>query len=90
MYQYRVTVNQAQGPILEHIPDNWPQIGETLEERGGYAKLERRSVEDTAEMEEILSDPDNAQYWIVLGNKCLSPWEIFAEFDYRSQNVSYR
>ena len=85
MYQYRVTVNQAIGPVCEHVPANWGQIAQTLEERGGYAKLERRNVEDRAGMEDILSDPDMAQYWTCLGKICFSPWEIFAELDYVTQ-----
>ena len=80
MYQYRITVQSAQGPITEHYDaSKWSIICETCEERGLYAKLERRLVVD-GEILLMVSDPTG--YIRLNSGSVVCPWEILAAADY--------
>lgn len=82
-HQYRITVNKTQGEITEHYNSaQWERICELMEQRGGYAKLERRLVSDH-DMKRLLGD-EYLDGWIFLEEEGLSigPWNIFAEADF--------
>lgn len=77
-HQFRVTVNGTVGEVLEHIPASWGENAESVEERGAYAILERRTVA-TGD----ISDCHVWDGWITLGNVAFTGWTIIAELDYR-------
>ena len=79
-YQYRITVNGSQGEILDHIPDErWSLICEVMEQRGQYAKLERRLI-TTHDILPLLVDPTG--YIKLNDNVVVCPWQILAEADF--------
>ncbi|HHX70981.1 MAG TPA: hypothetical protein GX708_23395 [Gallicola sp.] len=77
-YQYRITVNQQQGNILDFFPnEQWQRITEIENQRGIDAKLERRLITDTS-IFPLLTDPSG--YMRLNNNIIVSPWQTIAEF----------
>jgi hypothetical protein len=80
-YQYRVTVQDAVGPILSHYDaDRWSQTVAVCEERGLYAKIERRLLTD-AQFVKLIGNPPG--YICLPNGRAVCPWIILAEADYR-------
>lgn len=75
--QYRVTVNDQVGDVLDALPKSWDENAWQVEERGAYAKLERRSVSTDVES----CHPWDG--WVVVGKVAMTGWTIIAELDYR-------
>ena len=75
--QYRVTVNNAVGNIQDKLPsEQWSCVFDVIEERGGYAKLERRLITDKSILD-LLVDP--AGYINLNNGQVVCPCEILAE-----------
>lgn len=73
---YRITVDNCIGPVLNSYPaDQWARVAEACEERGMYARLERRLVTDAG----ILELVEDTTGYIHIGARVLCPWEIIAE-----------
>lgn len=79
-YHYRVTINGDTGNVLNELPKSWNEMAWLIEERGGYAKLERRAVATGDD----LSDFHAWDGWMHAGGVAFSGWEVFAELDFRS------
>ena len=80
MYQYQVSVNGALGFVTDYYPElSWARIAQLLEVRGGHAKLYRRLVTDL----DILESLVDLTGYIVLRDKVICPWEVFAEIEDR-------
>lgn len=77
-YQYRITVNESQGPIVDKCPsEQWAKIAERWDFRGGIrALLERRLITDTDILPLLGGKPDG---YIVLGEMVICPWENFGQ-----------
>ena len=78
-YQYRITVNGSVSPITDNLPETqWAKVCETSEQRGYYAKLERRLICDKSILQ-MLADPTG---YIELDDCVVCPWDILAEADF--------
>ena len=76
-HQYRITVNERIGEPLDAYPTSWDANAWQIEERGAYAKLERRTIATGN-----VSDCSPWDGWIVVGNQAMTGWQIIAELDY--------
>lgn len=78
--QYRITVNGSQGEITDHIDNQrWEKICDVCEDRGLYAKLERRLITDKTILQMI---EDKTGYMELDENTVICPWDILAEADF--------
>jgi hypothetical protein len=72
-------VNDSVSPITNNLPETqWARVCETSEQRGYYAKLERRLICDKS----ILGMLVNPAGYIELDDCVVCPWEILAKADY--------
>ena len=72
--QYRITVNGTQGEVLNSLPSQqWSRIAQVIEDRGGVAMLEWRTVFD-----ESLEDVT-----VRVGAHHVTLWEYGARVEYR-------
>lgn len=79
MMQFRITVNDNVGKIVESMPtDQWTHATDVVEDRGGIATLERRFIFNADYVAEYAADP--AQF-IQLKDKCISKWEVFSQVE---------
>jgi len=79
MYQYKITVNGAQGPVLNEYPAlGWQAIADALEARGGHAVLYRRLVADSVDVADVTLVYGSH---IKAGGKLVFRWTVFAELD---------
>jgi hypothetical protein len=77
-FQYKISVNGAEGRILDSSPDkDWKRIAEFLEARGGHAILYRRFI-TTPDILPLLADKTGI---IRLGDVVVCPWRIIAELE---------
>jgi hypothetical protein len=82
MMQYRITFNGTEGPITEHIDsERWSRCVDVAEQRGLYARLERRLITDR-DILPLLEDPKG---YMQIDNLVICPWEILAEAAFASQ-----
>lgn len=78
MYQYRITVNDTVGKIVDYLPnDDWKLVGGIYEERGLVATLERRFVTDTSILDYFGGELPKG--YLKLKDTVICPWEVFAE-----------
>jgi hypothetical protein len=81
MQQYRVTVNDSVGKIVDSLPsEQWTHATDVVEDRGGIATLERRFIFAADYVAEWAADPSQ---FIQLKDKCISKWEVFAQVEAR-------
>ena len=82
--QYRIVINGASSKVLDKYPDNWSDIVESLEARGGYGVLYRRSIH-TLEIRETLTS-ELGWMFFEAQDMAISPWETLAEVDFSQDN----
>lgn len=79
-HQYRITVNDAQGPIVDAIADGqWEQVAQVAEDRGYSAKLERRLVTDDSFF--TMNGGPVAGYMRLPNGVVIGQWEVMASFN---------
>jgi hypothetical protein len=88
-YYYRVTVNDQRRAPTPTYPskEQWERIGQTCEDRGWEATLERQYVfsfesEDSCDL--FLAGLCDPQGYIRFKNTVACPWEVLAEMKPRT------
>jgi hypothetical protein len=79
-YQYRITVNDSTGPILDENPaEQWSKAAQYIEDRGGICTLHRRFVSD----KQYVEDWGRDDMTVLRNGVAFTKWEVWAEVEVR-------